>query len=107
MDSDLLARALGVFAPLNPTHLYVHFVQVFLEVASADGPVTFRELEDALSLTNSAISRTVMALGQTNRRGDPGYDLLKVDADPEEGRRFIVTLTAKGRALKRQLDKLN
>ena len=48
-----------------------------------------------------------MALGQTNRRGDPGYDLLKVDADPSEGRRFIVTLTAKGRALKRQLDKLN
>ena len=107
MDSHLLARALGVFAPLNPTHLYVHFIQVFLEIANADGPVTFRELEDALGLTNSAISRTVSALGQINRRGDPGYELLKVNADPSEGRRFIVTLTAKGRALKRQLDKLN
>ena len=107
MDSHLLARALCVFAPLNPTHLYVHFIQVFLEIANADGPVTFRELEDALGLTNSAISRTVSALGQINRRGDPGYDLLKVNADPSEGRRFIVTLTAKGRALKRQLDKLN
>lgn len=106
MDSDQLARALGVFAPLNPTHLYVHFVQVFLEIVNADGPVTFRELEDALGLTNSAVSRTVSALGQTNRKGHPGYDLLKVDADPAEGRRFIVTLTSKGRALQRQLQKL-
>ena len=103
MELNRASNALGVFAPLNPTHLYVHFVQVFLEVANADGPVTFRELEDALGLTNSAISRTVSALGQTNRKGQPGYDLLKVDGDPSEGRRFIVTLTSKGRALKRQL----
>ena len=106
MELNRASNALGVFAPLNPTHLYVHFVQVFLEVANADGPVTFRELEDALGLTNSAVSRTVSALGQTNRKGHPGYDLLKVDADPAEGRRFIVTLTSKGRALKRQLQKL-
>ena len=106
MELNRASNALGVFAPLNPTHLYVHFVQVFLEVANADGPVTFRELEDALGLTNSAVSRTVSALGQTNRKGQPGYDLLKVDADPAEGRRFIVTLTSKGRALKRQLQKL-
>ena len=106
MELNRASNALGVFAPLNPTHLYVHFVQVFLEVASADGPVTFRELEEALGLTNSAVSRTVSALGQTNRKGKPGYDLLKVDGDPSEGRRFIVTLTSKGRALKRQLQKL-
>ena len=103
MQLAQLSKALGVFAPLSPTHLYCHFVAVFLEVCNADGPVTFRELQDALDLTNSAISRTVQALGKTNRRGEPGYDLLKCHPDPDEGRRFIVTLTAKGKAVQRQL----
>jgi DNA-binding MarR family transcriptional regulator len=103
MDLRQLARAVDQFAVLDPTHLPAHFIQVFLAVAS-DGPCTFRVIEDRLSLSNSAVSRTINALGATNRKGHPGFDLVTVERDPQEGRRFLVMLTAKGKALKRQLE---
>lgn len=103
MDLRQLARAVDLFAVLDPTHLPAHFIQVFLAVAT-EGPCTFRQIEDSLGLSNSAVSRTLNALGATNRRGYPGFGLVTVERDPREGRRFIVLLTAKGRALKRQLE---
>jgi len=102
MDHDQLARALAPFAVLSPTHFPLHFAQVFLVVARK-GPCTFQTVMEELDLTNSAVSRTVMALGQTNRKGQPGFDLLTVFRDPAEGRRFLITLTPKGKALARQL----
>jgi DNA-binding MarR family transcriptional regulator len=102
MDHDQLARALAPFAVLSPTHFPLHFAQVFLVVARK-GPCTFQTVMEELDLTNSAVSRTVMALGQTNRKGQPGFDLLAVFRDPAEGRRFLITLTPKGKALARQL----
>lgn len=105
MDTRQLARALDLFALLAPTHLYVHFAQVFLVVAQ-EGPCTFRTIEDRLNLSNSAVSRTVQALGTLHRHGHPGFDLLAVTRDPQEGRRLLVTLTAKGKALLRQIHAL-
>lgn len=105
MDLRLLGRALDLFAVLEPTHLYVHFVQVFLVVAQ-DGPCTIDHIAQALSLSNSAVSRTVQALGETNRKGQPGYLLVTVERDPAEGRRFLVMLTSRGQAIKRQLSAL-
>jgi DNA-binding MarR family transcriptional regulator len=102
MDHDQLARALAPFSVLSPTHFPLHFAQVFLVVARK-GPCTFQTVMEELDLTNSAVSRTVMALGQTNRKGQPGFDLLTVFRDPAEGRRFLITLTPKGKALARQL----
>ncbi|BAQ94459.1 transcriptional regulator [uncultured phage_MedDCM-OCT-S38-C3] len=106
MDVDQLGRALGLFSTLSPTHLPVHFVQTFLIVAEHDGPCTFRTIEQALDLTNSSVSRTVAALGQAHRRGHDGFDLVTVQPDPDEGRRLVVTLTTKGKALHRQLKSL-
>ena len=102
MDLSQLARAMAPFAVLSPTHFPLHFAQVFLVVAQ-NGQCTFQKVMDELDLTNSAVSRTVMALGQTNRKGQPGYDLLCVVRDPAEGRRFLIMLTPKGKALSRQL----
>ena len=51
----------------------------------------------------TALSRSVNALGQRNRKGKPGFDLLYVVRDPAEGRRFLVRMTPKGMALQRQL----
>ena len=102
MDHDQLARALAAFAVFDPTHFPLHFAQVFLVVARK-GPCTFQTVMEDLDLTNSAVSRTVMALGETNRKGQPGFDLLCVIRDPAEGRRFLIMLTPKGKALSRQL----
>ena len=61
---------------------------------------------EELNLTNSAISRSVMAMGDTNRKGQPGFDLLDTFKDPKEGRRFLVRLSPRGKALYRQLQSI-
>jgi DNA-binding MarR family transcriptional regulator len=104
MDLRELEGALAAFAVLSPTSFPIHHAQVFLVVA-ARGHVTYQEIEEALNLTNSTVSRTVNALGETHRKGYPGLDLLEVYRDPEEGRRYLVRLTAKGKALLRQLQR--
>lgn len=102
MDLNSLGRALDVFAVLDPTHLPSHFIQVFLVIAE-DGPCNLRHIETRLNLSNSAVSRTINALGPVNRKGHPGFDLVTTERDPAEGRRFLVMLTAKGQAIARQL----
>jgi len=105
MDHRLLARALDLFAVLDPTHLYAHHIQVFLVVAR-DGPCTLKHIEDQLNLSNSAVSRTIQALGALNRKGQPGFDLVTFERDPAEGRRYLAMLTSKGHALVRQIKNL-
>lgn len=103
MDMGQLQRALDCFAVHEPTHFPLHFAQVFLVVAT-NQPCTLRTIENQLSLSNSAVSRTINALGSTNRKGGDGFGLVTVHRDPKEGRRFIVLLTPKGKALLRQLE---
>lgn len=106
MDLDQLARALDVFATLDPIEFPLHRAQLFLEVARRQPGATFAELEEALSLTNGSVSRGVSALGDLNRHGEPGYRLLEVAKDPRQPRRFLVRLSPRGRALLRQIEKL-
>jgi DNA-binding MarR family transcriptional regulator len=105
MDLCQLERALAAFAVLSPTQFPLHHAQVFLLVASK-GRCTYEELEEALSLSNSTVSRTVHALGDIHRKGYDGHGLVELFRDPKEGRRFLVRLTAKGKALARQLEGL-
>jgi DNA-binding MarR family transcriptional regulator len=105
LDLRLLERALDVFASLDPTHLPIHFAQVFLVVAESE-PCTLRLIEQRLDLSNSAVSRTINALGPMNRKGHEGFGLVQVVRDPAEGRRFLVQLTPKGKALRRQIEGL-
>lgn len=100
MDLAQLGRALEAFSAQEPTHLYVHTVQVFLEVARR-GQCTYEEISEALNLTNSSVSRVINAIGHTHRSGRPGYGWVETFRDPDEGRRFLVRLTSKGEALAR------
>jgi DNA-binding MarR family transcriptional regulator len=103
MDLRKLSRALDLFAVFDPTHFPIHFVQVFLLVA-ASRSCTYREIEEALSITNSSVSRTINALARVHRSGLPGLGLVEPFIDPQEGRRYRVRLTSKGRALLRQIE---
>jgi len=103
MDLRQLERALAAFSVLNPTQFHVHHAQVFLVVA-AQGRCTYEELGESLTLANSTVSRTVRALGEKHRKGYDGHGLLETFPDPAEGRRLMVRLTAKGKALVRQLE---
>lgn len=106
MDLRQLENALAAFSSLSPTAFPMHHAEVLLVVAGAARGVTYGEIEKALNLSNSTVSRTVHALGDTHRKGYDGHGLLETVKDPEEGRRLLVRLTAKGHALIRQLEKL-
>lgn len=105
MDLDQLARALDAFAVHEPTHLYLHHVQVFLEVARHNRR-TYDEVAKTLSITPASVSRIALSLSDTHRKGHPGLSLLEIHRDPEEGRRFVLVLSPKGKALARQLRNL-
>lgn len=108
MELDQLAAAADAFAAQHddPTAVPLHHFRLFLEVARVGGRATYRQLENALALNNSSVSRTVNALGAEHRTGRPGLGLLTTYPDPEEGRRLVVALTPKGSALLRQLQTL-
>ena len=103
MDLRQLERALASFAVFDPTHFNLHHAQVFVYVALQGNP-TYADIEEALSLTNSSVSRTVNALGAQHRKGHDGKGLLEGYPDPDDKRRFLVRLTAKGKALMRQIE---
>ena len=101
-----LGRALGMFRVFDPTHFYLHHVLVFLVVATADpAPVTYEEVMEELDLNNSSVSRTLNALSDLHRSGEPGLGLVDIDRDrrPGQGRRYVARLTSKGKALAKQI----
>lgn len=101
MDLDQLQGVLRRFAVLDP-QMPLHFLQTFLLVASMES-ITYRQIEEELSLTNSSVSRTLNALGDRHRKGDRGHGLVEVFIDPGEGRRYRARLTKRGRALAQQI----
>lgn len=103
MDLSQLEAALSVLGTLDPGKLPLHHAQVLLLVARKGG-CTYRELETELNLTNASISRSVTGLSdEANHRQNP-LGLLKIERDPDEGRRYKVRLTAKGKALVKALE---
>lgn len=105
MDLDRLTAALAAFSVLEPTALPLHHVQVYLVVAQGE-PCLYDEIEKRLGLSNASVSRTVNALSDVHRTGREGLRLLKVEKDPAEGRRYLVSLSSRGRALLRQIKSL-
>ena len=105
MDLDQLEAALAAFSVLEPTGLPVHHVQVYLTVAKTE-PCLYDNIEQHLGLSNASVSRTVNALSDVHRTGREGLRLLKIAKDPEEGRRYLVSLSTRGRALLRQIKSL-
>lgn len=105
MDLVRLEAALAAFSVLEPTALPVHHVQVYLIVARTE-PCRYDEIEQQSGLSNASVSRTVNALADTHRTGREGLRLLSVNKDPEERRRYLVSLSSRGRALLRQIKSL-
>jgi DNA-binding MarR family transcriptional regulator len=65
-----------------------------------------KDIEAATGLSNSAVSRTIHALGDTHRKGKQGFGLIRTEKDPEEGRRSLVMLSSKGERMAKLLQQL-
>ena len=105
MDMDQLAKAFNVFASLDPGRLPMHHAQVLLYVLR-QGSCTYRDIEQAFGLSNASASRIVNSLSSESPHRKNCLDMVETIQDPAEGRRLMVRLTAKGKALARQLAEL-
>ncbi|MBM5817752.1 MAG: hypothetical protein FJ083_14560 [Cyanobacteria bacterium K_Offshore_surface_m2_239] len=102
MDLRELDVALARFASLDPARLPIHWPQILVTVALLGNP-TYQQIEERLNLTNSSVSRSVNGMGDHHRRGGDGLRLLTITKDPDYGRRYRVQLSARGKALVRDL----
>ena len=59
-------------------------------------PVAFAEIEKALNVASSQVSRTTRSLHLVNHRGQPGLDLVHVTFDVMSPRLKLVGLNSKG-----------
>lgn len=80
----------------------IQMAHVFIVIMARPG-VTMAKLAEEVGISQASCSRSVAALGEWHRLGKPGYGLIETAPDPDEGRRMIMFLSAKGRQLARQL----
>jgi len=102
MDLNSLSKALSVITQTcaldgaETEAIPIHQIQIVLFVGIS-GDVTYKQIEDELSLSNAAVSRSISSLSAFSRhRVTPGYGLVEKFIDPDEGRRYRVKLAPKG-----------
>ena len=99
MNLTNLSQALELFRGASFVEdLPLHYAQMLLFVGQR-GSVTYAQIEDHLSLSNAAVSRSVNALSSNVRHRQNCFGLLKIERDPNEGRRYVVSLSEKGMRL--------
>lgn len=80
----------------------VQGLAIFLAISQNDG-IGFGTLADQLNIAQSALSRQISSLGERGRRDKPGLGLVVREGDPQDYRRKVVRLTAKGRRVRDQM----
>ncbi|PZU83088.1 MAG: hypothetical protein DI528_17985 [Shinella sp.] len=80
----------------------MQMVSVFLVIAMRPG-VYQRDLIGFVGISQPAVSRHVMALGERNRHGEPGLGLILQRRDPFDARQITLHLTPAGKALVERL----
>lgn len=96
-----IADALSHFRELSPT-MPVGEISIFLTAALNEGS-SLKELAELADMRLSTASRYLLDLSDKTRKGDAGYQLLSRESDPDELRRNMYSLTAKGRKVVEKL----
>ena len=87
--------ALVHFRDLSVT-MPIGMIQMFLTVALNEG-ASLTALAEIADMRKSTASRYLLDLSDKTRAGNPGYGLISRENDPQELRRNMYSLTAKGR----------
>ena len=101
-----LDAALTLLGALDPQRMPLHHAH-FLVFLAIHGRVTYRQIEDRFNITNASASRIVNSLLGSSPHRKNCLDLVEVFPDPAEGRRKLVRLNTKGRAMAMALRKLD
>ena len=78
-------------------------VSVFLYIATHN-PCHKQAIEEDLDFTTASCSRNIAWLSHTHRLGKPGLGLVETIKDPSNRRRYICSLTNKGKELTASLE---
>ena len=103
MDLSKLAACLETVGSMAPGNFPIHHAQVLLFIAKKES-CTYREIESHFDVSNASASRIVHSLGMNARHRETCLGLVEIYIDPEEGRRYRVRLTKKGKSVIRSLE---
>lgn len=92
-----LYNALAKLREISP-HMPISEAQMFIAVALNEG-ASLTELSEALDLKKSSASRYLLNLSDRTRAGENGYGVVSRETDPQELRKNMYALTAKGRSI--------
>lgn len=94
-------QGVKVFRKLAP-NVGIQVVDVFLEVALNE-ELSGNSIMKKAHITQSSCSRNLRALSDTNRKGQPGLNLVETEADEFHQRRKLSRLTPEGVAFAKVL----
>tara|TARA_R100000773_G_scaffold9085_1_gene8633 strand:- start:71 stop:391 length:321 start_codon:yes stop_codon:yes gene_type:complete len=106
MDLRQLEAALDILGSLDPGVLPLHHTQVFLHISQKES-CTYRDIEQRFNLSNAAVSRICNALSSNARHRDNSLGLVEIYIDPQEGRRYRVRLSKKGKSIQQNLTNIS
>ena len=96
------SRFVSLVRMIDP-ELPIQTLAVFLDIAENPG-TSIVDVARRLRMTNAATARNVSTLSDRTWLKKPGLGLVYKEDDPQELRRKILTLTAKGVRLKQQIE---
>lgn len=92
---ETLLAALELFRTIDP-EMQAQTVAVFCVVAKENEPVSMSTIKKQLGIAQSSVSRNVALLGEMNRHGREGPNLVQAWENPVNRREKLVELTPAG-----------
>lgn len=106
LDLKTLQRLSLHLFRLDPD-LTISRILVFILIARKSDGCLVRELMEATGLNQSTIARIIALLSDKPQRGEKtGLEWVRMDPDPSDPRRVIVSVTAKGKRVLSDIEAL-
>lgn len=95
-----LAKLMGAIREFRKVDEFMSLqtVETFIHIVENEG-ISLRELEGLVGLSQAAMSRNVQILSEWKMKDVKGHNLVKAEISPDDRRKRVCSLTAKGRRL--------
>jgi DNA-binding MarR family transcriptional regulator len=101
--AESLRDGMRKFSDLAGEKTSAKLVLAFVTIASRPEGLSATECADAVGMTLTGIQRVAARLGNVDRTGEPGMQLIETTKDRDDARRTLYRLTPKGREVWAQM----